>query len=46
MWSNNQCVDLNHTITHEDIQEVLYRIDNNKTDEQFQAFDEIHSNQV
>ncbi|KAL4099094.1 hypothetical protein QTP88_023581 [Uroleucon formosanum] len=45
IWFNNKCVDLNHTITQKDIQEVLYRINNNKSDEQFQTFDKIHSNQ-
>ncbi|XP_060854204.1 uncharacterized protein LOC132932036 isoform X1 [Rhopalosiphum padi] len=45
IWFNNQCADLNYTITQKDIQEVLFRIENNKSDEQFRTFDEIHSTQ-
>ncbi|CAH1721370.1 unnamed protein product [Aphis gossypii] len=45
IWVSNQCADLNHTITQNDIQEVLSRIENNKSDEQFKASDEIHPTQ-
>ncbi|XP_025413076.1 uncharacterized protein LOC112685424 isoform X2 [Sipha flava] len=45
LWSTNQCVDLNNTVTQKDIQEVLYRIENNKSDELFQKIDNIHISQ-